>query len=289
MDSPEILIAFGAVMLVIALLAVAIDWFGKPMRHRKFVPKIYRFPDERQPRRSQVRETEWSDTAFVLPVVEPPVPEMLVRYPDPRLGAQQVGAAPSALERSPVDVGPPTAQVPPVALHDEGDEATTGAFAPFDLAAEDSGSTLGLVTLEDRLGSDAAGLLQPDGTVAGGDLTAPPSDDRAEDADHPDDDPATSPGGWAQGDSVFVPTANGEMPSKATVRSRYWKNVAGTAGVTMFGDANADRMAAGKPPERRNPRTGRVEVMRLPGVEVASDAETPVPEWPGSALDPYGD
>ena len=44
MSDPELFIAFGAIMLVIALAGVAIDWVGKPLRHRKFVPKVYRYP-----------------------------------------------------------------------------------------------------------------------------------------------------------------------------------------------------------------------------------------------------
>ena len=47
MSSPETFLAFGAIMLIIALIGVAIDWFGKPLRHRKFIPKAYKFPDER--------------------------------------------------------------------------------------------------------------------------------------------------------------------------------------------------------------------------------------------------
>ncbi len=47
MSSPETFIAFAAIMFVIALIGAAIDWFGAPLRHRKFVPKAYRFPDER--------------------------------------------------------------------------------------------------------------------------------------------------------------------------------------------------------------------------------------------------
>lgn len=50
MSSTGTFLAFGTVMLVVALLGVAIDWFGKPMRHRKFIPKIYRYPDERHRR-----------------------------------------------------------------------------------------------------------------------------------------------------------------------------------------------------------------------------------------------
>ena len=47
MSSPETFLAFAAIMLIIALIGVAIDWFGTPLRHRKFIPKAYKFPDER--------------------------------------------------------------------------------------------------------------------------------------------------------------------------------------------------------------------------------------------------
>ena len=47
MSSDETFLAFAAIMLIIALIGVAIDWFGTPLRHRKFIPKAYKFPDER--------------------------------------------------------------------------------------------------------------------------------------------------------------------------------------------------------------------------------------------------
>jgi len=40
------LIVFGALMALIALVAVAIDWVGKPLRNRRFIPRIYRYGDE---------------------------------------------------------------------------------------------------------------------------------------------------------------------------------------------------------------------------------------------------
>jgi len=354
MDSPEVMIAFAAVMLVIALLGVAVDWFGKPLRHRKFRPKIYRFPDERQPRRSQVRETEWSETAFVLPVVDQPPPDMLVRYPDPR----HVGdaGAPPAIEAHAGDAGPPTTQVPITHLGGAADDPLPE-----------------LVTFEDTFGSDAAGLLHPDelgepgdaerlivaGTLAShelgdgdhgdpvapdsvdhsGDLVAktdgddlvgtddadPSSDPGADDRDHNElagtdgdagkvegneaagagkddtsDRDAPSVGraaavpararGWKPGDYVFNFTKAGDEPAPDTVRSRYWKNVASTAGTAMFGSSNTQRMSSGKPPERRNPRTGKIEIMRLPKVGYTdAGGATPVPEWPLVGLDPFAD
>lgn len=37
---------FGALMALIALVAVAIDWVGRPLRNRRFIPRIYRYSDE---------------------------------------------------------------------------------------------------------------------------------------------------------------------------------------------------------------------------------------------------
>lgn len=215
MSDPELFIAFGAIMLVIALAGVAVDWVGKPLRHRKFVPKVYRYPDERRPRGSSVRPTEWSDRSFVLPVAAPP----------PRPG---VGAGPD----------PAT--------------ATHGAIHP------------GISVFD-------------------------------QDTDDPDDEgqrteavEAARPKAWRPGDSVHHPDDHGDPPAPALVRERFWRNVAATAGAAMFGADNVDRMAAGRGPRRRNPRTGQLETMRLPDVDV-SVTSMPVPSWPEDAVDPFAE
>jgi filamentous hemagglutinin len=163
---------------------------------------------------------------------------------------------------------------------------------------------LHLVTLEDTLGPEADGLLDPAdpaGVRSDDAEDAPDVDDSAgitavEDAGHTPAgvEQSAAPAdrgrarGWKPGDYVFNLTQSGAEPAADTIRSRYWKNVANTRGTAMFGRGNTDRMAAGKPPERRNPRTGKVEVMRLPQVDhEASGGETPVPEWPTTGLDPF--
>ncbi len=249
MDSPQIFIAFGAVMLVIALLGVVIDWFGKPLRHRRFVAKAYRFPDERQPRRSKVRETPWSAAAFVLPVAEPPGPELLVRYPD-QSAAAQVAQGPPALSAPSIDPGPPTTQVAPVDLEE------------FDFATESSTEDVpSLVTVEEH---EANVRSVREGAGRSG-----------------------SP--WEPGGYVFDLTAAGNPPSSTTVRTRYWRNVAAAGGASIFGETNMERMRGGKPPQRTNPRTGKVETMRLPDAANSNgDGTTPIPEWPCAEIDPFG-
>lgn len=260
MDSPALFLAFGAAMLVVALLGVAVDWFGKPLRHRRFVPKIYRFPDERQPRHSQVRRTEWSESSLVLPVVEA-TDERLVRYPDPRLRHQGL-PKPTPV----VDAGPPTIQVPVVDL--DADE-------PSFTAAPEPSTIEGIVTLEDIAGDEA-------------ELVDPVTDVEPE----PDPTSATSQDGrsqgWETGQYVFNLTPDGRDPSATTVRTRYWKNVAATPGASIFGDGNLDRMKAGKAPQRLNHRTGKQETMRLPSVQWSdADGTTPVPAWPTNEIDPF--
>ena len=257
MDSPALFLAFGAAMLVVALLGVAVDWFGKPLRHRRFVPKIYRFPDERQPRHSQIRRTDWSDSSLVLPVVESSN-ERLVRYPDPRLRHQGLPTPTPA-----VDAGPPTIQVPVVDL--DADEQ------PFTAPVEPS-SIDGIVTLEDIAGDDADVV----------DTHTDPEAEATPPADH------DRPQGWQTGQYVFNLTPDGREPSATTVRTRYWKNVAATPGASIFGDGNLERMKTGKAPQRLNHRTGKQETMRLPSVQWSdADGTTPVPAWPANEIDPF--
>ncbi len=276
MDSPELFIAFGALMLVTALLGVAVDWFGKPLRHRRFVPKIYRFPDERQPRRSQVRATEWSDASLVLPVADQPVERVPLRYPEPGVGV--LDEAPSWSQR---DIGPPTEQVQvvwtddedagPVAVHSD-DASNTGGDNDHGHPDHD---TLGsIVTLEDA-DPDNAELAR---------LVA-------EAPDHADSESGVEgerTRGWRPGQYVFNLTPDGDEPSSTTVRVRYWKNVAETGGAGLFGDSNLARMGDGKPPQRRNHRTGKTESMQLPTASYAvTEGRTPVPQWPAAEMDPF--
>ena len=286
MDSPELFIAFGAVMLVVALLGVAVDWIGKPLKHRRFVAKAYRYPDERQPRRSQVRSTDWSDAPFVMPVVDASVERQPLRYPDPR-AAGVLDPSPS-VEPDPLpmmDAGPPTAMVPVVELGVEPnaplvfepDADTPAAEDPDGSTDEDAGAVPEphphIVTLEET-DPDAA-ELEP--------LTA------RETAEEP---PASAaPGrirGWRPGQYVFNLTPDGREPSATTVRTRYWKNVADTGGAGIFGADNVARMSEGRAPRRLNHRTGKHESMSLPtsGYD-AGAGQTPVPEWPVAEIDPF--
>jgi len=49
MGTVETIIVFSALMALIALVTVGIDWIGKPLKNRRFIPRIYRFDDEKLP------------------------------------------------------------------------------------------------------------------------------------------------------------------------------------------------------------------------------------------------
>jgi len=98
------------------------------------------------------------------------------------------------------------------------------------------------------------------------------------DEDHP---PAlTMPlprGRWKVGGSPLMLNSKGDPPTAATVRSRVWKN---RADEFVWGEANQARMRSGKPPRRRNPLDGRIEIATV-------DRDSATPRWRSVAVDPF--
>lgn len=310
MTPPETYVAFGAVMLLIALLAVAIDWFGKPLRHRKFVPKMYRYPDERRARRAPDRPTPWSDAALVLPVtegltldrgaasdVEPADPrfdDTPVEAADDMADGHHDGPRPSPY---PDGAGPalsPTASRPSP-YPDGAGPSRTEDTAPEPEVADDP--------LESPVDSEDVDIEDVDHQTEDHDEIGEideiePSlspDETSEPIEHEDAEPSTpaEPGrntdssAWRPGDDVFAPDEHGAPAPPNEIRTRYWRNVGDTAGATLFGARNVTRMVDGQPPQRRNARTGRMESMRLPVGSSSADGETPIPHWPSHELDPF--
>lgn len=68
MGTAEILIVFSALMALIALVTIGIDWIGKPLKNRRFIPRIYRFEDEKLPLDA------YGHPDFGVDVVEPQLP-----------------------------------------------------------------------------------------------------------------------------------------------------------------------------------------------------------------------
>lgn len=85
---------------------------------------------------------------------------------------------------------------------------------------------------------------------------------------------------WRIGRDPLLPIG-GRPPSRRTVRSRTWKNLAAT-GLGGVGDSNVERARKGTPPRRWNPVVGRLESARLSG----NNGTTAV-AWSHAGIDPF--
>ena len=266
MSSPETFIAFAAIMFVIALIGAAIDWFGTPLRHRKFIPKAYRFPDERLFRNEKLRNPNLTnfqrnpDDSGFLESVESTVK----RASGP--SSQDNGFLVEQEDHNSINILNPTGK-----LHDESPSTDTlGAkliyeTSPMETVLLDSDNQQ-----KDLISGELEELLPVDlKEVTKGSETF-----RLR--------------GWTPSGYIFNLTQDGREPSPATVRTRYWKNVGAEAGSAIFGTANIERMRDGKPPQRRNYRTGKLETMRITPISFQeSGGEIPIPYWPSTAVDPF--
>lgn len=248
MSSPETFLAFAAIMLIIALIGVAIDWFGKPLRHRKFIPKAYKFPDERL-FRSGVFNTKSS-------IPENPQSKKINTGKD-----STIQISDSIAKESPSKLGDAISETSE--LSTEEDEVVIDATA---LKRNDVSTTQEKFVTETSL-LNVNGDLKLQSSSIGIRLS-----------------------GWSPGDDIYNLTQNGSEPSPSTVRSRFWKNVGVSAGASIFGAKNVERLREGKPPQRRNPRTSSYETMKVHLLSYADgEGRTPIPNWPSNSVDPYGD
>lgn len=83
---------------------------------------------------------------------------------------------------------------------------------------------------------------------------------------------------WSVGLDPRMPTPQGRKPTRQTIRSRFWKNAARHHGA--HDEANRERMAAGKPPRRWNPVSGRIDTATVS----IGDLEV---RWPLDGVDPF--
>ena len=253
MSSPETFLAFGAIMLIIALIGVAIDWFGTPLRHRKFIPKAYKFPDERLyrsdvfsfERRTDIQTStehlEGSKYRDVIAVAEP----------------ENVQTASSA--------------------NGDSNEAIV----------EISEISKGEVKSPVKSGVGEETIIRASEFIIGAEAES------AKSSEAPEFEAATAGirlQGWSPGDDIYNLTKSGSEPTPSTVRSRFWKNVGVSSGAIIFGANNVERLRDGKPPQRRNPRTSKYETMKVHLLSYEDGhGRTPIPNWPNSSVDPFGD
>lgn len=251
MSSPETFLAYGAIMLIIALVGVALDWFGKPLRHRKFIPKAYKFPDERHFRSQIFNAKPFPGNS------RDAIPSGTLEFHTPVAQKESKQLDHSLNEET---SRPPT-QVPEVVVSE-----VTEKEQSVSASSEN-------VLDNDLLGAENSDLSQYQGDDLGQEKTG-----------------LIRLQGWAPGGYIYNLKQDGTEPSPSTVRSRFWKNVGVASGSAVFGANNVDRLRSGKPPQRRNPRNGKIETMKvlLLSYEEGKGA-TPIPHWPTNAINPFGD
>lgn len=293
MTDSELIVLFALAMLAMALVAIAVDWLGKPI-HRRFVPKIFRYADELAPPADPTR-TGWSDDTFAVPENPPddqPIAfldgstewtsaALVIPAPDEATGTTPLfdQFASDADDDPPLfdQFAPDTDDDPP--HHPDATEhpdAATIADAPEGDGTETTADASPIDHEPAAVGATRA-------PVEAGDPTPRRT------ADAPSRRTTTERGtGWRPGQFVFNLTRDGNEPSPEVIRRRFWRNIAASDHVSAFGATNAERLAAGKAPSRHNPRRGSTETMRLP---VASFTESggrpPAPSWPDDDVDPY--
>jgi len=267
MGTAEIIIVFSALMALIALVTVGIDWIGKPLKHRRFIPRMYRFEDEKLP------IDAYGHTDFGVPEPDLAVPPMAQPMPMPHV---QPMPMPHVQPMPMPHVQPPpvvVAQVPAPQMPRVGLGASETVAVPVAAAPTTGRSTSAF--------SDS--LAAPEASK-----NTPPID--VQSSPMPQQSPvprvAAAPGAWAPGLALDT-TINDRKPNLATKAQRFWMATAATLGDSHFDSDDVQRMQAGKAPSRKNPRTGRTESMQLTGLRRAIQPDEVQMSWPEDSIDPW--
>jgi len=276
MGTTETIIVFAALMALIALVTVGIDWIGKPLKHRRFIPRIYRFEDEKLPLDAYGHATldaaPSNGAAFPAHYVQP-APVVVATIPGPQAAAGTPAAGTVAGQPASLAGFAPAA---PVAQHAAA--PTRSAFSDS-LAEPPSGSSPSTHGTSSGLGGDLdQWLASGPSTVPTAAATVPAMTSHAL-ADQ-------GPNEWHVGLALDT-TIDDRKPSLATKAERFWKSTAESISNSHFDHENLERMRAGKAPRRTNPRIGRVETMQLTGLRQASQPNQVHMRWPGDVVDPW--
>jgi len=293
MSTAEILIVFSALMALIALVTIGIDWVGKPLKNRRFIPRMYRFDDEKLP------IDEYGNTNFeALDAIEsgyqPPYVATLP-HPQPGVYPPPYGQMSGYTPLDPADHHAATADVedradPTVVVPTQPPPRQVAKLDPA-LAASSAASRSAFT---DSLGDVGSGhsSQQREGTnndllagsaAAGGGLFARSAiaGTGAAQAEAPAAEQAWNPA------MALDTTVNDQKPSLATKAERFWMATAGASVDSHFNKDELARMAQGKAPRRINPRNGKTEAMQLTGLRQASQRVDVRMRWPDDAVDPW--
>ena len=93
-------------------------------------------------------------------------------------------------------------------------------------------------------------------------------------------EPVAAPTSWQPGDRLDA-RQNDRKPTTAIKAQRFWQTIAAALDAdSHFDDDARSRMADGRAPRRRNPRTGSTETAALVGLRSAASADEVRMYWP---------
>lgn len=260
MQTFELLIVFAALMAVIALVAIAIDWVGRPLRNRRFIPRIYRYDDEVAP-----------DVAFSSASA------------GPAIAAAPMMAPPVA--GPPIVMQPPVVATIPAQLAPRPPDADAQSTPHPDSVAAAVQQTTTRSAFSDSLDHQALVMPEDDGSNDGAHGTG--SLGGARPRGIAETIPVASADSWNP--AMALDARVGERKATVAVKAeRFWKAAAAhLSSASHFDEHDEQRMAEGKAPRRRNPRTGDLESMELIGLRSASKRTDVRMKWPDDAVDPW--
>ena len=270
MSTVEILIVFSALMALVSLVAVGLDWIGKPLKHRRFIPRMYRFEDEKLP------VDPYGHTSFDLaapaPAAMPPVVAPPVGYP-PQPAPVVVATIPPAEIRPAAASATVAVPVVPEQADDEADADATER-AP---AARRSGSTSAFSDSLKQTTSGSTPAVPGGAALSSHSLIAGSSAIGLADRSAREWNPSMP----------LDATIDDRKPNLAAKAQRFWRATAASLTTSHFDSDNMARMRDGKPPRRTNPRTGRTETMQLTGLRAATQPDDVRMTWPDDSIDPW--
>jgi len=290
MSSFELFVVFAALIALIGLAAIAIDWVGRPLKTKRFIPRIYRFDDEIYHEEPMAGLAQGDPAAHygqagLPPVAPPPVGYGPGPYPVP--AHPPVAAQPhlQPLEAPPASSAPAAPSVP----------ATPVPAADVPQPSKPARPTV-VATVHDT-NPDINETGEPKRSTVSAKTTTSSSvfsDEISDDADdNPEQsriattEPVAAPTSWKPGDRLDA-RQNDRKPTTAIKAQRFWQTIAAALEPNShFDDDSRSRMADGRAPRRRNPRTGANETAALVGLRAAASADEVRMYWPDDSVDPW--
>lgn len=319
MEDTQLIIVLAAMSALISVVAIAIDWIGKPLRHKQFIPKMYRYEDE-----EFVSSHDFAEEYDV-------AQSQLAHEPAQTPLAQDVQLITQLGElQMPVQYASSTTahSVQGAAAKDTAakDAAAQGVHSVVDAAERSVQSAPAISTFGAAITStpqnvnaaevEQTPLVVPGLDFAGDHITeldtqptpavSPFSAALAQESEvrptHGDDgserdtfrqakiastQPVESVKVW----DISMPLdirVQDKLPTLALKANRFWKaRAADRIAVDQFGVEALIRMREGKAPQRRNPRTGEFETPDVFGLRSASTHSDVQVRWPNTSTDPW--